>query len=246
MPSEDQTYIVSVFEKAPGILAEGMLPTDWSDELFQSLGRAVGKCHRLAQGYVPARAEFRRPEWDDTGNCFNPRESLPDADPLILERRAWVLAHLQSLPKDGASYGLAHLDLHFGNFFIDRAQRRIFLFDFDDCAYGWYMMDIAMLLFDVLVVYADADRLSFGARFLEQVLCGYHTQMELSGFWVSQLPHFLKLLEIGVYAMLYQGYDPATADEWVRTFMRERRHRIEHELPYVDLDFAAVYSKVTL
>lgn len=241
--ADDQTYLAGAFEKAPGVLAEGMSPTDWSDELFYALGRTVGHCHRLARSYVPASAELRRPEWDYGGNCFNPIEELAEADQLLLERRAEVLTCLQELPKDHDSYGLVHLDLHFANFFVDSAQQRIFLFDFDDCAYGWYMMDIAMLLFDVLVVYDGLDGLQFAERFLEQVLRGYHTQAALSQFWVAQLPHFLKLLEIGVYLMLYRDYDPATAGEWVGKFMPQRRYRIEHRIPYVELDFADLYNK---
>lgn len=243
--SNDRVYIAVAFEKAPGVLAEGMSPADWSDELFQALGRTVGHCHRVARLYVPARAEFERPQWDRVGNCFNPREALVDADCVILERRARVLAYIQSLPKDRDSYGLAHMDLHFGNFFVDAAQQCIYLFDFDDCAYGWYSMDIAMLLFDVLVVYDGPNRQQFSRRFLTNLLRGYRTQAPISLFWVSQLPHFLKLVEIGVYAMLYRDYDPATADGWVSKFMSGRRDRIEHELPYVNLDFEALYDKVT-
>jgi amicoumacin kinase len=245
MESKGQAYIAVAFEKAPGVLAENLSRTDWSDELFQALGRAVGHCHRVAQLYVPARPEFRRPDWDCAGNCFNPIESLAGADPIILERRAQVLSLIESLPKDRDNYGLAHLDLHFANFYVDTAHQRISLLDFDEFAYGWYVMDIAMLLVDVLVVYAGLDRLQFGERFLEDVLRGYRTRMPIDRFWVGQLPHFLKLLEIGLYLMLYRAYDPATAEEWVSKFMSERRDRIEHEIPYVDLDFEAVYDKAT-
>jgi amicoumacin kinase len=242
---EDQAYIAGAFEKAPGVLAEGMSPADWRDELFQALGSTVGQCHRVAQLYVPAHADFRRPEWDCTDSFFNPKEELIRADGLLLERRAQVLSVIQSLPKDRDNYGLAHLDLHFGNFFVDMAQQRILLFDFDNCAYGWYIMDLAMLLFDVLVVYDGLDRSQFGERFLVNVLRGYHSQLPISRFWVNLLPHFLKLLEIGVYLSLYQTYDSVTADEWVSKFMPERRYRIEYEIPYVDLDFEAMYSKAT-
>lgn len=242
MADGEQVYIAVVFEKAPGMLAEGMAPEAWSDMLFEALGRTVGACHRIAQDYNPSKAEFRRPEWSAGSSCFNPHEELEDADPILLERRAQTLERIAVLPKERVSYGLAHLDLHFGNFFVDAEAQRIVLFDFDDCAYGWYLMDITMLLFDILVVYNGHEPLSFGAHFLEQFLRGYRSQMPLDFFWVNQLPHFLKLLEIGVYAMLYRDYNPATADEWVSKFMPGRRERIEQALPYVDLDFMAIYQ----
>lgn len=242
---EKRGYIAVAFEKADGVLAEGMSPDDWSDVLFRALGRTLGICHRVAQDYFPACVEFKRPEWEIGGSCFNPKEQLKDADEIILKKRSQVLSIIRLLPKNRDSYGLAHMDLHFGNFFVDMAQQKIQLFDFDDCSYGWYMMDIAMLLFDVLVVYNGFDQKQFGERFLEQLLRGYLAQKPITQFWISQLPHFLKLLEIGVYTMLYRGYDPATADAWVSKFMPGRRERIEQDIPYADLDFMSVFSKAT-
>lgn len=239
---QEKSYIAVAFEKAPGILAEGMSPEEWSDELFQALGQTIGKCHRIAQKYSPS-IEYHRPEWFEGDSCFNPRTSLINADPIILEKRSKALSVIQKLPKDQENYGLAHLDLHFGNFFIDTSTLKITLFDFDDCAYGWYIMDIAMLLFDVLVLYRGKDSQQFGEKFLVNILNGYYTHMPKNVAWIRHLPSFLKLLEIGVYLMLYQDYDPLTSDEWVSKFMPGRKYRIENEIPYSDLDFDAIYKK---
>lgn len=135
------------------------------------------------------------------------------------------------------------MDLHFGNFFVDTANQQITLFDFDDCAYGWYIMDIAMLLFDVLVVYASSDRLQFGERFLVNVLRGYYEQMPANRFWIRELPRFIKLVEIGVYLMLCKDYDPETTDEWAGKFMPGRRDRILNDVSYIDLDFDTIFDK---
>jgi amicoumacin kinase len=240
---QDEMYIASAAEKAPGVLAETMTLADWNDGLFQALGSTLGKCHRAAQLYHPRRPNLRRPDWYQSSNCFHPKESLEGADCILLEKRKKVLNAIQMLPKDREGYGLAHLDLHFGNFFVDAARREIYLLDFDDCAYGWFVMDIAMLLFDVLVVYDGAQPVEFGERFLENLLRGYYTQLSLNYFWVSQLTGFLKLLEIGVYLMLYREVDPHMAEGWVGKFMRGRQVRIENEIPYVDMDFEAVYRR---
>lgn len=234
-----QTYLSTAFEKAPGILAEEILLEDWNDALFQALGRAVGSCHRIASQYSPL-AESRRPAWDQPTNCFNPLDALHGADAILLAKRSLVLEALASLPKDAEHYGLAHMDLHFANFFVDAASSKITLFDFDDCAYGWYTMDLAMLLFDVLVVYRGADRGKFARHFLEHLLRGYLPQKSLDRFLIAQLPLFLKLLEIGLYIMLYRDYAAAESDGWSSKFMPGRRERIEQDIPYVDLDFAQI------
>ena len=242
---EGQTYLTTAFEKAPGVLAERVLPEEWSDELFQSLGRAIGICHRIACQYFPL-ADSRRPAWTQTTNCFNPLEELPVADASLRKKHRQLLEVVESLPKDPENYGLAHMDLHFANFFVDVANQKITFFDFDDCTYGWYLMDLAMLLFDVLVVYGGEHRQRFAEHFLEHLLRGYRSQKTLDRFWIAQFPHFLKLLEIGVYLSIYRIYDPADTDGWASKFMPGRRERIEQDLPYVSLDFDSLFSKACL
>ncbi len=242
VPAGDQTYLVGAAEKAPGILAEGMAPEGWSDELFQALGRTVGEAHRIAQSYQPS-AERRRPAWDEMTNCFNPLDHQSTAAPWLLEKYLRVENFIQKLPKSTSSYGLAHMDLHFGNFFVETGSQRVTLFDFDDCAYGWYIMDIAMLLFDVLVVYDQPDRQQFGQRFLTNVLHGYIPSMPDSAFWVEQLPLFLKLLEISIFMRFYRAdVEPAT-DGWLGKFMHGRKERILNDVPYVDLDFSEIWRQ---
>lgn len=239
---QEETYIAVAFEKAPGILAERVSFQDWNDELFQALGQTVGKCHQIAKIYQPS-SEYRRPEWLEGDSCFNPRTSLLHAESTILEKRTKLISQIQKLPKDPDNYGLSHLDLHFGNFFIDTGNLKITLFDFDDCAYGWFIMDIAMLLFDVVVLYEGKESQQFSEKFLENFLHGYYSQMPENVFWIRQLPVFLKLLEIGVYLMLYRDYDPSSSDEWVSKFMPGRKYRIENEIPYIDLDFSSIFLK---
>ncbi len=241
--SAGQLYLVTAFEKAPGVLAERMQPEQWSDELFQSLGRAIGSCHRIACQYAPPE-EYKRPVWEQISNCFNPLEDLDCVDPNLLEKRRQLLDAIGHLPVNPECYGLAHLDLHFGNFYVDIASSKITFFDFDDCAYGWYLMDLAMLLFDVLVVYSGSEREGFGERFLEHLLCGYLSQKSLDPACAAQFPLFLKLLEIGLYITLYR-IDTADLGEWGSKFMLGRRLRVEQDIPYVGLDFEEILNRAS-
>jgi len=239
---EGNTYLATACSKAPGVLAEGMQPEEWSDELFQSLGRTIGSCHRIACLYAPPEASGR-PNWEQVGTCFNPLEDLEGSDPFIMEKRRLILETIAGLPISPECYGLAHLDLHFGNFYVDTDRSQITLFDFDDCAYGWYLMDLAMLLFDVMVVYGGSERERFGERFLEHLLLGYLSQKSLDSASAKQFPLFLKLLEIGLYIMLYRSYNPEDSGEWSGKFMPGRRQRIEQDIPYVEMDFESILFK---
>ena len=237
VPQDDEEYIVVAFEKAPGILGEDLLFEQWTSARFERLGQTVGKLHALAKTYVPSEAALKRPNWDKIGNCFHPVEQLPASEAIVAQKMRDIVAYVQALPKDCESYGMIHADLHGGNFFVDVATDTITVFDFDDCAYGWHAMDIAMGLFDALVLYPGADKVAFARRFLRHYLVGYLSENTLTRFWINQLPHFLKLLEIGIYTQVHTFYDPNDTDSWVGRFMAGRQHRIEHDVPYVDLDF---------
>jgi Ser/Thr protein kinase RdoA (MazF antagonist) len=234
---DGQTYIAVAFERAPGIRGEELTFDQWNDALFARLGQTAGKMHALAKAYVPPSADLKRPDWNAASNCYHPPEELPPSEAIVAEKQARIFEYVQTLPKDADSYGMIHADLHGGNFFVDMATNTITVFDFDDCAYGWFAMDIAMGLFDALVLYPGPDREAFAARFLRSYLQGYRAENAISAFWLSQLPHFLKLLEIGVYAEVYAYHDPADTESWVGRFMANRKFRIEHDVPYIDIDF---------
>ncbi len=229
---------VTVFEKIPGILGEELGPADWTPVLYRELGRVTGRLHALAPDYIPLES-LRRPQWDEVANNYNPAANVDPELTLIWEKRAAVLDHLRTLPKTPDCYGLIHGDFHGGNFLVNDERTAIHVIDFDDCFYGWYMMDIAMHLFDQTVLYSGSDKSEFAVRLWHELLAGYQLEKPLSAFWAAQLPYFLKLLELGLYVQVYRFYDPEKSDpdSWVGKFMPGRRARIEQDRPCLEIDF---------
>jgi len=243
---EDGSYIATVVEKARGVLGQELPLEQWTDALYEQLGRVVGRMHALAGKYAPSDTTLRRPAWDQIGNCFHPGEPLEDA--AVAARREEVLRAASALPTDAEGYGLIHADLHFANLFVEPESGRITVFDFDDCAYGWYAMDIAMGLFDILVLHPQEGRQAFAGRFLESYLRGYLAEKPLDVCWIERLPLFLKLVETGVYTQVYRYYDSQEpdADPWVSSFMGgepDRRARILGGVPYVELDWRGIWER---
>jgi hypothetical protein len=147
------------------------------------------------------------------------------------------MEHIRNLPRGGDAYHLIHADLHFANFFVESRSRTITLFDFDDCCYGWSAMDIAILLFDALVIYKGQDKDAFARHFLRNFLSGYKTENPIGVFWITQIPNFLKLLEINLYDEVAPHFNPDGGDPWVNSFIPGRKNRIQKDQPYVDIDF---------
>lgn len=234
------TYTLMATTKAHGVLAETLPLAEWTPPRLYRLGQGVGQLHALARRYSPPEPALRRAPWDESSNCFYQPPLTHPAQARINAERARVLAHVQALPRNPDSYGMAHLDLHFANFFIDLTDDTITFFDFDDCGYGWYLMDTALLLFDSLVLYEGDDRATFAEHFLQAYLSGYVTAAPLAPFWIAQLPYFLKLAEISIYCMVAPIYDPQNDDPWLTRFMPGRQEWIEAGVPYVDLDWATL------
>jgi Ser/Thr protein kinase RdoA (MazF antagonist) len=233
--SLDGEWLAVAFTRAEGILSEEIPLEQWDDVQFQMLGRSIGKIHAIARDYAPSK-EVSYPEWETGGNMFN--DQIKD-ELWLKEKQSRVLDQIRTLPRPADAYGLVHCDLHFGNFFADIPGQVITLIDFDDCAYGWFVMDIAVLLFDILVLYPGTDKDAYGLNFLRNFLTGYLTENQLSMFWLEQLPLFLKLLEINIYDMVAKFY-PDDAGEWGKRFMPGRKERLENDTPYMNLNFSAL------
>jgi Ser/Thr protein kinase RdoA (MazF antagonist) len=233
-------YLAAAFERAPGTLAEELDFALWDQARFAHLGQAVGRFHAASRSYQPAPG-LDRPDWDQAGSCFNPPEEI--ADEALRLRRAEAWRAVQALPRDPAAWGWIHADLHGGNFMLDPLSGRITLLDFDDCARGWYVMDIAMLLHDFLVLCPWEDKAVFAEHFMRAFLPAYLATMPLDGVWIERLPLFLKLVETGIYAQVAEFADSMEPDSWVGRFMHGRRQRIAGAVPVVDLDFGRVYRE---
>ena len=235
IPSSAGEWLAVAFTQAEGILSEEIPLDQWDDLQFQMLGRSIGKIHAIARDYVPSN-EVSYPQWETGGNLFNRQI---ENELWLKEKQSRVLEQIRALPRSADAYGLVHCDLHFGNFFLETHKQIVTLIDFDDCAYGWFVMDIAVLLFDILVLYPGTDKDEYGLNFLRNFLTGYLTENHLSMFWLEQLPLFLKLLEINIYDMVAKSY-PNDADEWVMKFMSGRKERLENDTPYTNLNYSSL------
>lgn len=227
-------FLATAFHKAPG---RSPRAADWTPEMMATYGQLLGRMHALSQRYEPPDSGGWRPHWDDEMMSEVAR-LLPPTEEAALARYEALMRHLRALPRDEVSYGLVHQDAHGGNFFITDSGQ-ITLFDFDDCVYSWYANDIAIVLF-----YAGTgvpDPAAFTAHFMPHFLRGYRRENRLHPDWLAQFPHFLKLRELELYAVIHRSYDVDNiTNAWVAAFMRGRKQRIVDNIPYILFDFTSL------
>lgn len=165
-------FLATAFVKAPG---RPPRRADWTEEMMATYGQLLGRMHALSQQYQPPDSGGRRPHWNDP-EMLEVERLLPETEGAALARYRELIAHVQTLPREGDSYGLIHQDAHAGNFFLDESGR-ITLFDFDDCMYSWYANDIAIVLF--YAVTGLEEPAAFAATFMPHFLRGYRRENRL-------------------------------------------------------------------
>ncbi len=236
IPGSEGVFIACLFEKAPGDFVK---KEEFNAELFEKMGRLVGRMNNLAKTYQPSDPRFRRPGWKEELADFA-RKNLPPDETEANEKYDKVIEQLHTLSTDGDGFGLIHQDVHTGNFHIDNG--RITLFDFGDCMYGWFIYDIAMALFyAVPIAHPDETmRTEAAMNFLQPFLKGYRAENNLSKSWLTHLPLFLKLREIDLYAAIHRSLDVNNLDGWCARFMDGRKQRIAQDVPFLELDLEKV------
>lgn len=248
------------------VQAQGQAPWEagWSTARYETYGELLGKMHALAVDYHPVPG-WRRPEWDHDSLNFI-EQYLPASEVIAHKEFKKLLEHIYALPKDKSCYGLIHQDAHQNNFFMDE-NGALTLFDFDDCGYSWFMNDIAIVLFYISMDWEEfgySSLASFTTEFMLHFLRGYSRAYTVDRSWLKEIPTFLKLRELELYAVVHRdfeihGIDHNSLEEfthtpgfdvnnsghmWIANFMRERKNRIEQGVPFIEFDFEALASSL--
>lgn len=229
---KDGQFLATAFVKAAGGPAhpQGL----WHEPLFVPYGRLIGRIHKLSKAYRPGDPAWRRPTWDDPTMQYA-HIYLPQAQTAVLACYNELMSHLQSLPMAPEGYGMIHQDVHAGNFYVDN-DYQITLFDFDDCVYGHFVYDIAMVMFYAITNHPEPVKMlnELWPLFMQ----GYAQENKLDAAWLPEIIHFMKLREIDLFAVLYDMFgDKLSGNGWIDTFMNGRQDLIINH-PYVNFEFS--------
>lgn len=196
---EGKSYVISAFEALSGDFWNKNDPNLWNETIFFNWGKVMGDIHRLTKSYSPVNDIDVRPDFNghnalDLNNIKN--------CPTVYNIAVDLINEIMALPKDKDSYGLIHYDIHPWNFIIDGGK--INVFDFDDSLYGWFALDIGIALYHGLWWGRKNDA---GHDFTDEIISnfirGYLSANELSEYWISKIPMFMKYRQICKFSWFY-------------------------------------------
>lgn len=228
---EGGLFLTAAFEKARGKPHRG---TEWPNGLLWEYGNQIGRMHQLATHYQPSNQAWKRPNWNDP--IHHEVESFIPEDQAQIHQLYWeTVQRINRLPIEKNAYGLIHQDPHRGNFFVD-SDGKITFFDFDDSSYSWFVEDIALVLF--YAVMGQEDPAQFTESFLRGFLPGYFAVYPLDLKWFQEIPAFMKMRELDLYAVIHRSFDVENLeDPWCIWYLDGRAEKLLEGRPYLEFDF---------
>ena len=243
IPTSSQNYVVTIelgeisincvlFTKAPGI----PMPKNKHqykrcitvNEYFYDIGKKMGNMHRLSTNYTPNIRHKKRFELIDYIENVLMDKYLPSKYPVLREKFQDLISESKRLPKDNKCFGLIHADICDSNILVDMETSKLTLFDFDDCAYCWFMYDIANVWSKGFAwikneITIEEKKFKFSDRF-EKIMSGYQSEHNLSNYWLAKLSFFLKLVEMQELMTIFQK---AALNEMEIDYTDDLKNRIE-------------------
>lgn len=219
------TYFTAVkFNKAPG---KKVSQFNWTPTVFRETGKVTGRIHRLTKEYVPAPDIIRRHDCIETDVKRAEKFFAGKHDDMLAKLNA-LMNKINLLPRDKESYGLVHNDINRGNMFIDKGK--ICLFDSADCAYTWFVTDIALTLF-YAVQYKLSDPknlIPHIGEFMANYWQGYLSENKIRENEIELIPSLMTLKAIFVYNHLLDLWDVNNLNHVQKNFF-DQIYTFSHE-----------------
>lgn len=237
MASDCSKFFGCLYAKAKG-QAVSVRSDEFNEELFKKWGETTGRMHHVTKSYKPSAGIQKRCSWDED-ELLSVEKYYPSDERMLIENANEVIASISAVPKNVDNYGIIHGDIHSGNFFYDGEQ--VHVFDFDDASYHWFASDIAIPLYYSIIyripAVEQAERNRFGKVFLDAFIKGYQKANKLPKGWKGQIPLFLMLRDIVLYAVLHKKIAPEDRDEKLQAMMEEIADRIRNKQPIMNIQW---------
>ncbi|MFC2014569.1 phosphotransferase [Chloroflexota bacterium] len=236
--SGDMAFSCYCYEKVPVDTSDKEY---WSDSHFiQELGSTMGKMHTLAESYEIHEIE-KAPSWDSPEWIRNPEGYFHPSQSGVVVTIHKLREQISTLLKDTHYFGLIHDDLHKGN--VVRANGELVILDFECLHLNWFVAEIASTILFRTWIGPEKEKTEVkqaAMSFLRNLLIGYVREHDLDDIWYKQLPLFLKLREVSLFATYFIYQDIGNYGD--KSLFNYVYHSISENKPFLDVDFTKEFG----
>ena len=206
MPLEKGSFLICLFDKAPGVSAYEMRQ-EFTNEHIEAWGELTARFHKVASEYEVKNGS--RPHWFEDDLIDIKQWIDPVKDASIIELNRQVVDTIRSYPTDKEVYGIIHSDMHQGNFYVNGSELNVF--DFDDTMFFHYIHDVSIpVYYTIWMSYRNEPlevRSEKASAILNTFLKGYTRVRPLDPEWLERLPLYLTLRDLTLYAVFHKKVD---------------------------------------
>lgn len=197
-------YYAVIFEHTEGRPVNVPDLSEWNEEFFERWGKGIALLHNAGA------PKLSRPTWLRE----NDLDGKLQGTPWLQEAYEKILNKMEKFNQDVHCFGLIHNDLHTGNFHI--VEHELVLFDFDDCAFHFYVQDLAVSIYHALWTGMSyhPEWNDFPDRFLSSFLRGYSSDRALKPAMFEQLLECLKMRDLFLFTLFREKWDTKSMEEW--------------------------------
>jgi len=129
------------------------------------------------------------------------------------------------------NYGIVHYDIHQGNYFLRGENEELILFDFEMTCTSWYINDIAIILYYILISVEPKDHKALTQLFLESFFLGYRRERDIDESDKSKISSFLMYRDLLVYGYTFRMWKTeADMNEGARDFRIKLESSIDRRM----------------
>jgi Ser/Thr protein kinase RdoA (MazF antagonist) len=221
MTIDGRSYLLAVFEEAAGRKA---VRDDLSVDFCLRVGELIGRMHSAAIEANTTGFKVHRSDW--SSSRLLTKDMIETTAPIGDKFRSSIsnlMQEISSIPATSDNYGMLHGDVNTGNLHIQ--DDRIQIFDFDNAEYGYFLQDLAVMLYDsiyskVVRQVAPETLTSTIKIFWDAMLEGYHRFNPKLFFSAKELSDFFLLREAIVYVHYHRVLSP---DRWSDPYLLNMR-----------------------
>lgn len=225
--------VMAFFKKSEGL---NWNETKLKDKEHFNAGKELGLLHKAFQEL----GEVDRPTYDKHPDI----ELIKDSTPFYQKHTKALLKTIASWEKSPKEYGLIHGDYLFGNLLFH--EKGVTILDFDDIEYGYYLYDIAVYLF-YLLLGGDPQGIHEepNIEVFKNFMKGYRSVNEETVLDFDKLQTLFRLRQLKLLGTITKTIDPDTYGDWQKGYIKLANSQLKKDDPFVEIPYQSIYETLS-